>query len=117
MTFAPGIATIEVETSTTGLPYGHNSEMFLQAIPEQRWHDETKLLCQAHIRMPLAVHQVLLDGRSTSSTFTIQIEDYTTYYFVLKDCQSRFIGEYNNSNLSLNIKLHLLNNDREVGEE
>ena len=29
----------------------------------------------------------------------------------------RYNNDYNNSNLSLYIKLHLVNNDREVGEE
>jgi hypothetical protein len=45
------------------------------------------------------------------------IDDYETVYFILKDCQSRLINDYNNSNLSLNVKIHLLNNDREIGEE
>jgi hypothetical protein len=73
--------------------------------------------CDMNIRMPLAVHQLTLDGQTTSSSFSFGVEDYTTYYFVLKDCQSRFINDYKNSKLSINLKLHLLNNDREVGEE
>lgn len=67
--------------------------------------------------MPLAVHALPLDGSITTSTFTFEVENYTTYYFVLKDCQSRYLSEYNNSLLSLNLKLHLLNNNQEVGEE
>lgn len=35
----------------------------------------------------------------------------------MKDCQSRLLSEYNNSNLILKVQLHLLNNEREVGEE
>jgi hypothetical protein len=67
--------------------------------------------------MPLAVHELKLDGTTTVSAFSYGIEDYTTYYFLLKDCHNRFKSEYNNSNISLNLKLHLLNNEREVGEE
>lgn len=67
--------------------------------------------------MPLAVHQLTLDGQKTFSSFSFGVEDYSIYYFVLKDCQSRFISQYSNSNLDLKVSLHLLNNDREVGEE
>ena len=67
--------------------------------------------------MPLAVHQITLDGQITNSVFDFAVEDYKTYYFVMKDCQSRFLSEYNNTNLNLHIKLHLMNNDREIGEE
>jgi len=65
--------------------------------------------------MPLAVHDVTLDGTKTFSTFTIEIEEYTTYYFVLKDCQKRYFNDYNNTNLSLYVNLHMLNNDKEMG--
>jgi hypothetical protein len=65
--------------------------------------------------MPFAVHQLKLDGNTTVSTFQYGIEDYTTYYFVLKDCLNRFKSEYSNPHIHLNVKLHLLNNDREVG--
>ena len=58
-----------------------------------------------------------LDGQARTSTFSFPVEDYKTYYFVMKDCQMRFNNDYNNSNLSLYVKLHLMNNDREVGEE
>ena len=58
-----------------------------------------------------------MDGQTTHSSFWFQLEDYTTYYFVLKDCQSRFLSEYNNTNLHLNVNLHLVNNGRETGEE
>lgn len=67
--------------------------------------------------MPLAVHQLTLDGATTTSTFNFQLQDYTTVYFVLKDCQSRFLSQYNNNNLELHLKLHLLNNGKEIGEE
>ena len=36
---------------------------------------------------------------------------------MVKDCQSRSLSEYNNTNLSVRMRLHLLNNEREVGEE
>ena len=39
------------------------------------------------------------------------------YYFVLKDCQRALLSEYQNNNMVLNIKLFLLNNGRELGEE
>lgn len=34
MTFAPGIASVELDTFTTGKPYGRDSELFLQAVSE-----------------------------------------------------------------------------------
>lgn len=37
MTFAPGAATVEIETFTTGLPYGRNSDIFMQAVKENKW--------------------------------------------------------------------------------
>jgi hypothetical protein len=37
MTFAPGAATVEIETFTTGLPYGRGSEIFLQAVKSEKW--------------------------------------------------------------------------------
>ena len=39
MTFAPGTARIAFETATEGLPYGRNSELFLQAVPESKWNE------------------------------------------------------------------------------
>lgn len=51
----------------------------------------------------------------TQSQFTV--EDYELYYFVMKDCQSRYLSEFNNNNLNLEISLHLVNNGKEVGEE
>jgi hypothetical protein len=65
--------------------------------------------------MPLAVHNINLDGTATISSFDIEISDYKTYYFVLKDCQSRLLNDYDNPNLSVAVKLHMLNNGREVG--
>lgn len=67
--------------------------------------------------MPLSVHNISFDGSTTTSSVQLNIEDYKTYYFVLKDCQSRMINDYNNPDLVLYVKLHMLNNDREVGEE
>jgi hypothetical protein len=37
MTIAPGNATIVLETHTTGLPYGKNTEIFFQAVKEPGW--------------------------------------------------------------------------------
>lgn len=37
MTFAPGMASIEFDTHITGLPFGQNAELFLVAIPENKW--------------------------------------------------------------------------------
>jgi phenylalanine-4-hydroxylase len=62
--------------------------------------------------MPLSVHELKLDGSTTFSRIMFSIDDYQTIYFVLKDCSNRFINDYNNTNLSLNVKLHMLNNDR-----
>jgi hypothetical protein len=39
MTFAPGTATVELKTYTTGAPYGRDSELFLQAISEDKWQN------------------------------------------------------------------------------
>lgn len=40
MTIAPGMATAITELSVTGLPYGRNSDVYLQAVPESRWDAE-----------------------------------------------------------------------------
>jgi hypothetical protein len=37
MTFAPGAARVIFETSVTGLPYGKNTDIFLQAVPQEKW--------------------------------------------------------------------------------
>lgn len=37
MTFAPGTARVELETSTSGIPYSGDNDLFLQAIPEDKW--------------------------------------------------------------------------------
>lgn len=112
MTFAPGAARVIFETSVTGVPYGKNTDVFLQAIPQEKWEKESIDRCNNPVRMPLAIHEVKLDGSTTTSQFSYGIQDYQTYYFVIKDCQSRLLSEYNNTNLSLNVKLHLLNNNR-----
>jgi hypothetical protein len=65
----------------------------------------------------VGLHVIKLDGSATFSSFSFEVEDYSTYYLVFKDCQKHFIGEYTNGNLMLRVKLHLVNNGREVGEE
>jgi hypothetical protein len=67
--------------------------------------------------MPLAIHNIKLDGTPSHSRIIFSTDDYEIIYFVFKDCQSRLINDYNNTNLSLHVKLHVLNNDREIGEE
>lgn len=37
MTIAPGYATMEITTWVTGLPYGKNKDVFVQAIKEDKW--------------------------------------------------------------------------------
>lgn len=65
--------------------------------------------------MPLTIHEMKLDGSKTHSRIMFSIDDYQTIYFVLKDCSNRFINDYNNTNLSLNVRLHILNNEKEIG--
>lgn len=67
--------------------------------------------------MPLTIHDIKLDGSKTESRIIFSTEDYEIVYFVLKDCQNRLINDYNNTNLVLNVRLHVLNNERELGEE
>lgn len=62
--------------------------------------------------MPLAVHEIKVDGGITTSRIIFSTDDYEIIYFVLKDCQSTLINDYNNTNLTLHVKLHMLNNDR-----
>ena len=62
--------------------------------------------------MPLAVHDVKVDGTITTSRIIFSTDEYEIVYFVLKDCLSELINDYNNTNLSLHVKLHILNNDR-----
>ena len=117
MTFAPGQGQVIFDTSTRGSARGRASQMFLVAVPEERWALEQEEKCRAPVRMPLSVHAVQLSGETTTSQFVFEVEEYSTYYFLLKDCQKRYLVDYNNSNLELQVRLHLKNNDKEMGEE
>ena len=62
MTFAPDQAEVIFDTYTKGTPLGRPSEMFLVAVPEDRWELEQEEKCKAPVRMPLSVHSVELSG-------------------------------------------------------
>lgn len=68
------------------------------------------------MKMPLAFHELKVDNTISESSMAFGLEDYRTFYFLLKDCQKRLLADYDNPNLTLNIKFHILNNGREVGE-
>lgn len=76
MTIAPGSATAITELSVTGIPNGRGGDVFLQAIPESRWSEEVEKMCKNRIKMPLAIHELKLDGSITTTQYAFSVNDY-----------------------------------------
>ena len=73
--------------------------------------------CKKQIRSPVIIHKILLDGSVSISEFNFNVTKNQMYYFVLKDCNKRFISDYSNDKMFISLKISSVINGSYLGEE
>lgn len=100
-----------------GQSFGTSGQIFIDIVLEEDWENQEKLKCKNQMRSPLIVHKLLLDGSGSISEINLEVEKSQVYYFVLKDCNKRFISDYSNQRMFISLKLTTINNGSHLGEE
>ena len=65
----------------------------------------------------MLLHDLYFNTTPSISSLSIDVESEKYYYFVLKDCNSRFITDYSNDKMRIALKLEVINNGSVMGEE
>jgi hypothetical protein len=109
--FSPHLAKMQLTLSVQGSALSTAAQsVIIQGIPASEWEAEEQLKCGSLLKMPVVMQELRMDGGETAGIFQFAVPAKESYHFVLKDCHQMLMKEYDNSNLSLRIRMKVLSN-------